>query len=218
MRRILVGTPTHTGAVDMRYTASLIRTDRLLRSHGIDCVPLFTAYDALVQRARNDIVRVAIETCVDDLLFIDADQQWDPQAALAVLQHPVDCIGLPVIRKIGAERYNVYPPLSPGPSGLVRVSAIGSGFLRLSRKAFTALWEASEPYKSEYSDARMVFDVQVRDGELVGEDIMVCRKLTDLGFDIHIDPAFTVSHVGHKLYEGDFKPVCESILSLERAG
>lgn len=212
-RRVLIGTPAHDGRADVWFIDSLLRTDRLLRSHGIECIPIFMAYDSLVQRARNDLVRLAVEARVDDLVFIDSDECWEPEWVLALLRHPVDCVGAAVRKKTDEDRYNVKvtAPLRDAATGLVVVEGLGTGFVRLSRRALTVLWEGSEPYRNEGRDCRMIFDVRVIDGELVSEDNIVCRKLAKAGIPVHLDDRFTVSHIGPKKWEGDIRPALSAL-------
>ena len=49
----------------------------------------------------------------------------------------------------------------------------------------------------------MVFDIQVVDGRLFGEDTVFCAKLTDAGYQVWLDPSFTVGHNGYKRYCGN---------------
>lgn len=77
MRKVLIGTPSYDGTLTIHYVNSLINTLRLMpKDVGINY--LFIAMDALVQRARNDLIVSAVRGNVDDLIFIDADVAWDP--------------------------------------------------------------------------------------------------------------------------------------------
>ncbi len=89
-------------------------------------------------------------------------------------------------------------------NGLCVVEGVGTGFVRLSRKAFMALWDSSEEYENEGRKCRWIFDVCVVDGKLVSEDNIMCEKLRRLGFKVHVDPSFTPTHIGMKKYHGDF--------------
>ena len=183
--------------------------ERASRQGSTRMVPAYVAYDALVQRARNDLVQLAVDNGFDDLIFIDADQQWNPQWVAQLLSYPVDVVGAPVRRKSDPECYNVRALRSPVPvdpvTGLFIVDGIGAGFLRMSRRAFTALWGASVPYTTDERHGRMVFDVQIIDGQLLSEDHVLCRKLQALGFAIHVDGDMTCSHIGSKKWDGDFR-------------
>ncbi len=207
-RRVLVGTPCYDGRIDVCYANALRQTEALCRSRGIEIVPIYLAYDALVQRARNDLVRLALEAGFGDMLFIDSDMEWEPQWALKLLEHPVDCVGAAYRKKTDAQELYTVRAHMPIPvdlkTGLWVVEGVGTGFVRLSRKALQALWDASEEYENEGRKCRWIFDVCVVDHQLVSEDNIMCEKLRQLGINVHIDPSFTPTHIGMKKYVGDF--------------
>jgi hypothetical protein len=86
----------------------------------------------------------------------------------------------------------------------MQVEGIGTGFLKLSRKALLTLWEKSSIYWNEGAQNRMVFDIGIVEGNLMSEDRMMCKKLTDLGFKIWLNPSMCCKHIGVKIYEGNF--------------
>ncbi len=220
-RRVMLATPAHDWRADVRFFDSVLRTVKLCAEHGIEIIPVFLPGDALVQKARNDLVRMAIEASVDDIFFIDSDQFWEPEWVLRLLQYPVDVVGAPVRKK--ADDKEVYNVKANGPfipvdeaTGLWLPLAVGTGFLRLSRDALEAAWLASDEYTNpDGSAGRMVFDVRVLEGKLYGEDTILCGKLADAGFPIYLDPTFTVPHVGMKVYEGDFVAYIEGLQKTE---
>jgi hypothetical protein len=85
------------------------------------------------------------------------------------------------------------------------VDGLGLGFVKMSKAAIAALWEASEPYENEGRECRMVCDIGIIDGQLVSEDNMVAKKLKDLGFDMWLDPRMTCCHIGTKKFYGNFE-------------
>ena len=207
-RSVLVGTPSYDGRIDVCYAHSLRMTERQASMRGIDITPVYLSYDALVQRARNDLVQIALEGGFDDLFFIDSDMEWDADWALAILGHDVDVVGATYRKKTDAQELYTAAATLPIPAeiktGLWLVDGLGTGFLKLSRKALQALWDSSEEYRNEGKSCRWIFDVCPVNGELVGEDMIVCRKLRELGFNIHLDPTFTPIHIGLKKYFGNF--------------
>jgi hypothetical protein len=207
LRKVIIGTPCYDGRTDVWFNHSLNDSIKLAAKHGIDLCPIYLSYDALIQRARNDLVRLAVESDCEALIFIDSDQAWEPEWILRLLAYPVDVVGGAVRKKSDAELYNVRATL-PIPrdeaTGLLTVDGLGTGFLRLSRKAFTALWDGSEEYRNEGRTCRMVFDVRVVNGELVSEDNIVCTKLKEAGFAVYLDSSMTCAHIGAKKWTGDF--------------
>lgn len=207
MRKVLIGTPAHDGRVDVWYANSLVNTVKLSSKYNTEIQPIYMSYDSLVQRARNDLVRLALEEGYDDLIFMDSDQEWNPEWIFKLLSYNVDVVGGTVVKKSDQLLFNVKAlktGLKREKNGLMEVEAVGTGFLRISRKALQAVWDASPEYTNEGKKCRMVFDVQLVDGELVSEDNVFCRKWRSLGNKVWIDPVMTCNHIGSKKYSGNF--------------
>jgi hypothetical protein len=174
---------------------------------GVEINPVYMSYDSLVQRARNDLVRLALEEQYDDLIFMDSDQEWDPAWIFRLLGYEEAVIGGTVVKKSDRVMFNVKAPrsgLKLTANGLMEVDSIGTGFLRIRRDALEAVWNMSEEYINEGKRCRMVFDVKLIDGELVSEDNVFCAKWRSLGNSVWIDPTMTCGHVGVKKYTGNF--------------
>jgi hypothetical protein len=209
MRKVMIGTPSYDGTVEVRYTFSLVETIRLGVLGGVEIRPVFMAFDSLIQRSRNDLVKLALESQYDDLVFIDADQEWKPEWVMQLLRYPVDCVGGAVRKKSDVESYNVRAashniPVDPK-TGLMEVLGLGTGFLRLSRKAMLELWSRAEPYTDDTGKQnRWMFDVRPVNGRLMGEDIFMTETLRNAGIPVYLDPSITCSHIGIKKWDGDF--------------
>lgn len=221
MRRVLIGTPAYDWRCDVRYINSLTGTIRLCMESGIFLREVFLAGDAIVQNARNDLVKLAIDNDFDDLVFIDSDQDWEPAWFVRLLSHPVDCVGGAVRRKTDEhEMYNVKALGGPESiitdpnTGLMTAPdmALGTGFLRFTRKALRALWDNAPEYSvfmGTKGKSRWIFDIRPVNGELVGEDTMVSDRLRELGIQTWLDPTITCGHVGLKRFEGNFADFLE---------
>lgn len=207
MRKVLIGTPAHDGRVDVWYCNSLVNTIKLSGKYNTEIHPIYMSYDSLVQRARNDLVRLALEEKFDDLIFMDSDQEWHPEWIFKLLSYEEDVVGGTVVKKSDQPLFNVKAlksGLKQEKNGLMEVEAVGTGFMKISRKALEAVWAVSPEYMNENKKCRMVFDVQLIDGELVSEDNVFCKKWRDLGNKVYIDPTMTCNHIGAKKYSGNF--------------
>lgn len=206
LRQVMIGTPCYDGKVDCLFADSLVGT--LKMASEVNICPVYMPHEALIQRARNDLLNLAVESGVDDLIFIDSDQAWKPEWFFRLLSHPVDVVGGAVRKKSDAESYNVRSTKFPIPvdqaTGLLQVDSVGTGFLRLSKLALRSAWFAAPEYRDGKKTSRMAFDVRVIDGQLHSEDTVFCGSLKALGFHIHVDPTITCSHVGSKTWTGDF--------------
>lgn len=207
MKNILIATPSYDGKLDVWYTNALVETVLLGLSNEVIFKPIFLSYDALVQRARNDLMKIAIDSEFDGILWIDADMEWNPEWAVAITNSGKDVVGLPVVKKSLEDSYNVKAEISDlvtDEDGLMKVKSIGTGFLYMSKAAITYLWENSEEYTELTKTGRMVFEIRIDEGKFISEDVTVCNKLRKGGFDIFIDPLKTCNHVGNLKYIGDF--------------
>ena len=72
-RKVMIGSPSYDGRIDVWYANSLVNTVKLSFEKDVEITPMWVSFDALIQRARNDTIQLAIEMDVDDLIFIDTD-------------------------------------------------------------------------------------------------------------------------------------------------
>jgi len=207
MRKVMIGTPCYDGRIDVWYTNSLVNTIKESYKHDVEITPMWVSFDALVQRARNDTIQLALEGGFDDLIWIDSDIEWQPEWVFKLLDYPVDVVGGTYRKKGDREEYVVRVP---GPvnstTGLMEVQGLGTGFLRMNRKAMQYLWDSNKSYidKKDNKERRMIFDVVITNDDLMSEDIYALQKLIDGGFKIWLDPAMTCSHIGPYKFQGDF--------------
>lgn len=207
IREVMIGTPTYDRRLDAAYVDSLINTMRIT-PQGFNVSPVFVPGDALVQRARNYLVSMALDAFdgrgVDDLVFIDSDTFWRPEDFWKLLSHDLDIVGGAVRQKSDEQVITVR--LKQGVSkdipenGLVEVAGIGCGFTRYSAKALRMLWKAAREYKNGDKSAREVFHVAIERGELVGEDIEACYEWARHKGKIWLDTTILCGHVGVKEY------------------
>lgn len=216
MKKVLVATPCYDGKVDVWYATSIINTVRLAQDSGVFVHPVFMSYDALIQRARNDLFRLAVEGDYDDMIFIDSDMEWDPRWILELLGRAEDVVGGTCRKKTDEQEiYVVKTRNLTKENGLIKVEALGTGFVKISKKAFMALWETSPRYQNEGRESRMVCDVQIIDGQLHSEDTVMFSKLRGMNFDIWLAPHMTCNHIGTKKFQGNFENYLSRLLTKE---
>lgn len=217
MKNILIATPSYDGRLDVWYTNALLETVLFGFQNEMVFKPIFLSYDALIQRSRNDLIKIAVENNFDGILWIDSDIEWHPEWPVEIIKRDKDIVGLPVIKKSLQETYNVKcnpEDLNINEEGLISVQSIGTGFLYMSKKAIDFLWENSEEYSETDKTGRMVFNVSIKDGELISEDVSVCNKLKDGGFEVFIDPSKTCNHIGNLKYSGNFAEFINKLKSI----
>lgn len=217
MRQVMIAAPAHDGRVSVWHASALSETVKMGIQQDINIVAIYMSYDSLVQRARNDIVAMAIEHQVDDLVFIDTDQDWQPADFFRLLSHEVDVVAAPVRKKSHDETYNVklLGDYRVQKNGLVAVDGVGTGFLRVTQRALQAVWDRSEPYQEpgKSRPSRMVFEVRVIAGDLWAEDIVFCHKWREAGGQVWIDPTIDSGHSGDYRWTGNFQQWISQVTS-----
>lgn len=215
----MIGTPAFDGRVDVWYANSLVNTVKLALQKEVEIMPIYMAYDSLVQRARNDIVRLAVEEDFDDLIFIDSDEEWNPEWIFKLLDLKEEVIGLPVVKKSDQLMFNIKAlptGLKQEDNGLMEVECVGTGFMKISKSALKKVWDASPEYKNEGRSCRMVFDIKIENGDLVSEDNVFCQKWRSLGGKVYIEPTMTCNHIGVKKYQGSFIEFLNGIMAANK--
>lgn len=208
LRNVLVAAPSYDGTASVWHVSSLTETCKIGLANGINVTCVYMSYDALVQRARNDIFKLAVDSGVDDLFFIDTDVDWNPDDFFRLLNHDADIVASPLVKKSDLEIYAVKltGDFVVEDNGLASVDGVSTGFMRIRKEAIQKLWEASEEYQEPHKQepSRNVFEVKVVDGQLVSEDISFCQKWIDLGGKVYIDPLVNCGHTGSKRWVGNF--------------
>jgi choline kinase len=207
MQKVLIGAPCYDGRVDVWFANSLVATVKEAEKKGIFVHAIYTSYDSLVQRARNSLFKLALDGGYTDLFFIDSDVEWEPEWFFRLLARPEPIVGGALVKKTDKEGYTVKITDKTlkysKDKKLLEVDGVGTGFMKINRFAFEKLWDMSDPYMSEGEENRMVFDLQVVDGDLISEDYVMCNKWKKLGYKIWLDPTITCNHIGIKKFKGD---------------
>jgi hypothetical protein len=208
MRRVLIGTPSYDGRIDVWFANSLLSTVKIAEKEGIHVHAIYTSYDSLIQRARNSLVRLALMGEYDDLFFIDSDVEWEPEWFFRFLNRREPIIAAALIKKAEEESYTVKLTNKnlrwSDDKKLIEVDGAGTGFMKISRFALQKIWDISDTYYADGEEHRMVCDIKVENGDLISEDYIMGNKWRGLGYKVWVDPSITINHIGIKKFKGDF--------------
>lgn len=211
MRSVLILTPAYGGTITAGFHRSIMCSTIELLTEGIGVESLILENQSLLPLARNTLLNDAYKQKPDDIVWIDADMTWDVDVLRRLLKHDVDVVGAACRKKLPDSvqfnfQLNKGDPVTPNEKGLIEARRLGTGFFRMSRKAYTALWEADKKYEIHGVIGSNVFETGLWQGkELLSEDFIMCEKLINHGFKIHIDPSLTVGHIGTFNYWADPK-------------
>jgi len=209
--KVLIGTPSYTGQLHAFYVDSLINTIKVCSKVGIDIYHLFVCFDALVQRARNDLFKIAYNDGFDYLFFIDSDMVWNPQDFLRLINHRKDIV-LGAYRQKTDERevYTFRVKENPKIGGdLVEIDSGGFGFMCISKETIKKMYETAPEYTNGDIKNRLVSSVEILEGEFTGEDILFCKKWAALGGEVFLDKKIALGHIGEKIFGGDVNKLFE---------
>lgn len=216
MKKVLIATPCLDQKVDAYFVHSLCESIKLGLKHDLDIKCVFLANESILPMARNELMNLAYTEKYDTTVFIDDDEYWKESALIDIILSEKDVITVPVVNKGDEDiSYNIWLPKNPeidSADGYIKVEKSGTGFLKLSRKVIVDLWESNTELNFRGKQLRNICEYTYSDGGFVGEDITLSRKIKELGYTIWCNPHHTVSHIGNKIYKGDFKKSNSSIL------
>ena len=219
-KRVVILTPCYDGKITCQYANSLKETILLGLNLGVNVIPVYIAFDALVQKARNDLFAFAYKNNVDDLFFIDADVEWDEKWFFKLLNYKAHIVGGTYRKKTDVEEkyvVNIFNinTIKIEDNGLIEVEGLGLGFCRIDNYAIKKVWEHSEKYTENNEEKRMIFNVELKDGCLISEDISFFKHWIALDEKVYLDPSITCGHSGQKTFYGNFNEYFKKITEVK---
>jgi hypothetical protein len=206
---VLIATPSFDGNVTTDFMLSLLQTRETL-DFDLCVIPGVHFVDT----ARDLAAARFLESSADYLFFIDSDLGFPESAVASLMAHGKDVVGGVYPIKNDTEHYPVAcmtdkagRPVVDGQ--LLRASGLPGGFLCIARRVVEALAAVVPRYQhaigSRLMDVPAIFQREVIDGRIWGEDFMFCRRASALGFELWLDPDITFTHVGTKPFTGNYR-------------
>ena len=209
MNKVLIATPCLDQKVDAYFVHSLCESIKLGIKNNLDIRCVFLANESILPMARNELFALAYKENYDSMVFIDDDESWSEHALIEIIKSNKDVICIPVVHKGDKDiTFNVWlsKDLTKDESdGYLKINKCGTGFLKLSRKVIEDLWHSNTELVFRNKKLKNICEYTYINGDFVGEDITLTNKIKELGYDIWLNPNHTVSHIGNKMYRGDFK-------------
>lgn len=211
MERVLIATPCLDQKVDAYFVHSLCESIKQGLKNNLDIRCIFLANESILPMARNELFNLAYQEKYDTMVFIDDDEHWDPEALIEILKSSKDVVCVPVVNKGDKQiAYNVYfknkDDIVVDPvDGYMLADRVGTGFLKLSKKVVSELWNSNTELNFRTKKLKNICEYTYVNGDFVGEDITLSGKIKELGYEIWVNPKHTVSHIGNKMYKGNFE-------------
>lgn len=216
-KTVLIGTPCLDGKLDAWYVNSLVDTIRVAMANNVYVKPIFLAYESILPMARNELFRVAYDNKFDHLIFIDSDVAWEPLALMEMIYTDKPVVGLPYpLKNENPGNFNISlgDPNSitqDERTGYIKVLNHGTGFLKIDKVVIEALWNTNVSLEFRDKQLKYICEYQGQYSSFMGEDIVLCNKIRELGFDIWVNPKTTCMHIGNKIYTGNFQDYLNTI-------
>lgn len=163
----------------------------------------------MIQHARNELVKIFLDSGDEVLVFLDDDLSWNPQDLVKLVEKPDDIIGVAYRTKTSNHSYPVTINVdSDGDpiyrnDGCVSCKYICAGMLKITRKAIEKIQKAyPEQQYCDFKDDKLVpgywdlFPQGVSEGRFYGEDFGFCRLWGKIGGEIWIMPDVDINHHG----------------------
>lgn len=217
---LFICSPSYSGEFDHRFVISLLQTCKLLDKKGIGYTVYFSVYDSLVARTRNDLADRFMKSDCTHCLMIDADQGWQPEAVVKMLELDKPFLtgavpGRKPDEEVYALKIHTNPDRTPrvNNEGLIACAANGVAFGMIKREVFDKLSKPTLHNPFPYFQHRY-FD----NGDHYGEDTFFVDSWIKDGGEVWIYPDISFDHAGVKGNYHEFllrqpKPVKNDVMA-----
>ncbi len=198
-RKVMLATTSY-GSPATAYTFSIARGRQALHDAGIPTAYLLLHGDCHVDDARNSVVREFLASDCSELMFIDADVSWGPEALVELCQFAdLDIVGgvypfrsegsdtMPVRMLDGAEERD----------GMLEVDGLPTGFMKIRRRVLERMAQAAPKYYTKHGqETALVFSRPMPGPTKLrwGGDIDFCNRWRGMGGRLF---AVTELRLGH---------------------
>lgn len=218
--KLLIATPFYDMKGWSPYIRSLIHSyATLLIAMKMDVSFVSIDNDSFIDRARNRIANNFMNSDFTDLLFIDSDEEWEPEGLARIVMAKGDVVaaGYPVKNKWNW--YAITPKPGPGDKFIQnetgQFEAIGApgGFMKIKRTVFEqiALAYPDQAYidKDEKEEEVIRFDfygtIQDYDNfRVFRDDIAFIQRWLSIGGKLWVEPNVTITHYGFEGHKGNY--------------
>ena len=218
---IMVGMPTYQ-QIPVWTTKSLLSTQELIRTKSLKLGHSFVIGCSIVQKARDEVAQLFLESDCTHLFWIDSDMVWNAEDFLRLViissETKIACGAYPAKVDDGPVTFFVKTPNGVRTVnedyGLYEIDGIGLGFFCMTREVVQALADQAPTIWDDVLDhpRPSIFRVDTTEagyrgtaGRFRSEDMAFCQDIRDLGYKIYLDPKVELGHVGLKVYKGSIK-------------
>ena len=196
-QKVLLATPSYDKPA-AAYTFAIAKSRQALQEAGIQSAYLLLQGNCHVDDSRNSIVRDFLESDCTELVFLDADVDWEPKALVQLCQRELDIVGgVYPYRREGGE--NMPVRMMPGATlvdGLIEVEGLPTGFMKIKRHVLEKMAAVAPKYFDKIYETALVFDRPTpgEDKTRWGGDVDFCNRFRSMGGRIYADADLRLGH------------------------
>ncbi len=207
----MVAIPAYSGTIHLGTMRSLFTDLLALQARGDEWEVHDECGNALIADARALIVAQFLASKCDVLVFVDSDVCWQDGALLRLIDAPAEMVAGIYPQRRDPVNYCVKwkgnGELWANDAGLLEVEGVPFGFVKLTRAMLEKMvgqYPDSEFYVETAPDEKawaLFADYRIGRHKM-GEDYAFCRRWTDMGGQVFIDPEISMAHIGFKTFPG----------------
>lgn len=197
-KKVMLATPSYD-APAASYTFSIARSREALSVAGIQSAYLLLQGLCHVDDARNAIVRHFLASDCTDLMFLDADVDWEPEQLVQICQRELDLVGgVYPYRRDGGE--NMPVRLMDGSrrivDGLLEVDGLPTGFMKIKRHVLETMAKDRPRYFDKLEPTVLMFDRPTPGDDMTrwGGDVDFCNRFKAMGGRIFAEAELRLGH------------------------
>ena len=209
-QKVFLATPSYDSP-DASYTFSISRSREALSAAGIQSAYYLLQGNCHVDDSRNAIVRDFLSSDCTELIFLDADVSWEPEALVALCGYDRDLVGgvYPFRRDTPDDSMPVRM-LGMGPNdvdedGLLEVEGLPTGFMKIKRTVLERMAATARHFvKDEGDPYPVLFERDYFGGGRRGGDIRFCMIWREMGGKVYAAPEMRLGHCGKAVIQGTY--------------
>ena len=187
------------------YTFSISRSREALHKAGIGTAYILLSGNCHVDDSRNSVVQEFLLSDCTDLVFIDADVVWEPEALIALCRFDVDLVGgiYPYRRDDEMSKKSMpvitIPGVTKEEAGLLQVAGLPTGFMKIKRHVLETLAEDAKKHWPKHDRRAMIPIIFERTFDPTPDDPMVGARWNG---DLNFCRKWHEARISHARYRG----------------
>lgn len=186
---------------DASYVFSIARSREALTAAGIQSAYYLLQGNCHVDDGRNAVVGDFLKSDCTDLVFLDADVSWEPDALVTLCQTDRDLVGGVYPYRRESEEENMPVRMLTGVNdvdedGLLEVEGLPTGFMKIKRRVLEDMATTAKHFLKNDGLHPVLFERDYYGGGRRGGDIRFCMVWREMGGKVFAIPELKLGHCG----------------------